>query len=134
MKGRAPTRIEERRFLEIQDRGCVICYIEAQLQERDWLPEPCDIHHTNGRNNHLETYGNCPWHHRGIRKNEFDYLEMKRVFGPSMVRSPREYRERYGTEQYLLSFQNAMLLQSVEQLARGDLWAEAKTRPSASKT
>ena len=127
MKGRKPTKTEERRFLEIQDRGCVPCFIEAHLQGRAWVPEPCDIHHTNGKDDHIATYGNCPWHHRGIRKNEFDYLEMKRIYGPSMVRAPREYRERYGREPDILSLQGLMLLQSVEQLSRGDIWDEAKT-------
>lgn len=86
---------------------------------RAWVPEPCDIHHTNGGDNHDETYGNCPWHHRGIRKNELDMLEMQIHFGPSLARNPKRYHDRYGSERELLAYQNAMLLQSVEQLQRG---------------
>lgn len=110
-----PNRQEQRRFLEIQDRGCVPCRIEAELQDRKWIPEPCDIHHVQQANrtgDHLHTYGSCPWHHRGIRKNDLDYLEMQRIFGPSMARNPRRYHERYGDEGYLLAYQNALLLKS----------------------
>jgi hypothetical protein len=117
MYGKTKTKAEERRFLNIQDRGCVPCYLESKLQERDWSPEPCDIHHTDGQD-HLKTYGNCPWHHRGFRKFQFDDVEMVRIFGPSMARHPAKYRARYGSEDSLLAIQNKMLVKSVEDLAR----------------
>lgn len=83
---------------------------------RKWVPEPCDIHHTNGGNNHLETYGNCPWHHRGVPKCDLRAADMALIFGPSMAERPHEYRERYGSEADILASQKTMLLKSVEQL------------------
>jgi hypothetical protein len=117
MLGKNRTKAETKRFDEIQQRGCVPCYLEARLQERKWVPEPCDIHHTDGQDHSL-TYGNCPWHHRGIRKNELDMLEMQRIFGPSLARNPARYRARYGDENAILAIQNRMLLKSVETLER----------------
>ena len=92
----------------MKNAGCVPCWLEAKLQERDYEPEPADIHHTNGQN-HDMTYANCPWHHRGVRKGQFDMLEMQRSFGPSMARNVERYRARYGTETELLAFQEVML-------------------------
>jgi len=117
MQGKNRTKAESRRFDQIQQRGCVPCYLEAKLQERKWVPEPCDIHHTEGQN-HAMTYGNCPWHHRGLRKFELDLLEMQNKFGPSLARNPARYRARYGTEDDLLAIQNRMLVKSIEELAR----------------
>jgi len=115
MLGKKRTKAEQRRFEQIQERGCVPCYLEARLQGRQWVPEPCDIHHTTSQN-HLKTYGNCPWHHRGVRKSEFDMLEMQNNFGPSLARNPARYRARYGSEGDLLAIQNAMLLKSPQDL------------------
>ena len=79
------------------------------MQGREHIPEPPDIHHTNGGDNHDDSYANCPWHHRGVRKCELDYLEMKINFGPSMDREPERYHSRYGSESEMLAFQSAML-------------------------
>ena len=92
----------------MQDAGCVPCWLEARLQEREYIPEPPDIHHTEGQN-HDKTYANCPWHHRGVRKSNLDYLEMQKYFGPSMARNPDRYHCRYGSEQDLLKYQETML-------------------------
>lgn len=117
MLGNARKIAEQKRFDSIQERGCVPCFLESCLQGRKWVPEPCDIHHSDGQE-HMQTYGNCPWHHRGIRKNELDMLEMQNIFGPSMARNPARYRARYGTEPDLVAIQNTMLLKSVQRLAR----------------
>lgn len=117
MLGKSRTKAQKARFEAIQERGCVPCYLEACLQQRQWVPEPCDIHHVNGQN-HDDTYGNCPWHHRGVRKNDLDMLEMQNNFGPSLARNPARYRARYGTDDDLLAIQANMLLKSVQQLSR----------------
>jgi len=115
MRGKNRTNAENKRFDQIQQRGCVPCYLEAKLQSRVWLVEPCDIHHTEGQNHSL-TYGNCPWHHRGLRKIGVAEWIMVENFGPSMAKSPKAYRARYGSESDILAIQNKMLLKSVEQL------------------
>ena len=119
MKGRKPTKPEEQRFDQIQERGCVPCFLEARLSGRRWEPEPCDIHHTNGKDNHLETYGNCPWHHRGVPKNDARPSAMTITHGPSLAVNPGRYRARYGTEADLLSYQDVMLIKSVHELQEG---------------
>lgn len=111
-----PTRDEERRFDEIQARGCVPCWLEAKLQGRKWIPEPCDIHHVQQANqcgHHRFTYGNCPWHHRGIPKNDLTDTQMRSIFGPSKAKEPKAYRARYGSEDDLLVYQERLLIQSL---------------------
>lgn len=95
------------------------CYIENQLRGRAYVPEPCDIHHTNGGNDHMATYGNCPWHHRGVPKNDMRPSDMVHIFGPSLAISPRGYRIRYGSESELLALQDALLLKSLAALQEG---------------
>lgn len=110
-----PTKSEERRFDAIQERGCVPCYLEASLQGRKWIPEPCDIHHVEQANkcgHHRLTYGNCPWHHRGVPKNDLLEDVMRANFGPSMAKEPKKYRARYGSEEDLLVYQANLLLKS----------------------
>lgn len=134
MRGKNRTKLEQRRFQEIQERGCVPCYLESIRRHREWQPEPCDIHHTAGGNNHLATYGNCPWHHRGIVKNDWPWKVMQDLFGPSMARSPREYRLRYGTEEYLVQLQNQLLGLQVWQIEQAALnaWQLEGTRNATS--
>jgi hypothetical protein len=115
MLSKKPTREEELRIRHIQDRGCVPCWLESKLQSRKWVPEPCDIHHAD-QDNWRHTYGNCPWHHRGVRKNNLSLYEMARVFGPSMALHPQKYRARYGTEDDLLAYQATLLLKSDSKL------------------
>lgn len=119
MRGRNRTKEEQNRFEEIQQRGCLPCFLESFLRKRlSYEPEPCDIHHTSGGNNHLATYGNCPWHHRGVPKNDLTAKEMKAVFGPSMAINPKEYRQRYGCERTLLDLQNNLLKVQPENLIK----------------
>jgi len=113
MLGKSRNKKQKRRFELMQEAGCVPCWLESRLQGRDYIPEPPDIHHTDGQNHDL-TYANCPWHHRGVRKNELDYLEMQVNFGPSLARNPERYRSRYGTESQILAFQEAMLREYCE--------------------
>lgn len=117
MLGRARTRLEQKRFDEIQLRGCVPCWLESKLQGRKWYVEPCDIHHTDSQD-HSKTYGNCPWHHRGVCKNELTATVMTGVFGPSMAYDPLRYRARYGTEDEMLVFQSRLLLKSANEYMR----------------
>ncbi len=117
MMGPYRTRADNYRFHEIQDRGCVPCFLEARITGREWVPQPCDMHHVI-QDDHQMTYGNCPWHHRGVAHSWSNSWEMKLNFGPSMAIEPKKYRERYGSEAELLALQNKMLLQSVPSLMR----------------
>ncbi len=117
MLGRPPNRREQLRLHEIQDRGCVPCWLESKLQGREWFVEPCDIHHVI-QNDWSQTYGNCPWHHRGVCKNGLTTTIMNGVFGPSMAYDPLRYRSRYGTEAEMLVFQSRLLLKSADEYMR----------------
>ena len=92
----------------MQDAGCVPCWLESKLQGRTYIPEPADMHHIE-QGNHSQTYANCPWHHRGIRKDLATELQMREVFGPSMAKEPARYRARYGDETDLLRYQRTMI-------------------------
>ena len=116
-----PTREEERRFDAMQDRGCVPCWLEAKLQGRKWAAEPGDIHHVvqaDQCGHHSFTYLCCPWHHRGVPKNDLNDKQMRAAFGPSMVKEPAAYRARYGSEDDLLVYQERLLIQSLCDLGR----------------
>jgi len=117
MLGFRKTISEQRRFDAIQQRGCVPCWLEAKLQGRKWVVEPCDIHHVD-QSDEFKTYGNCPWHHRGVCKMGFNQQQMVENFGPSMAKEPGRYRARYGEESDILGFQAALLLKSPKEYLR----------------
>lgn len=112
MQGKSKTKAELRRFDEIQQRGCVCCYLEAQLVGRRYIVEPCDIHHVNQSarvGHHFDTVGLCPWHHRDVCKNDAPVSEMLYLFGPNMVRHRAEWVSRYGGNEKLLEVQAELL-------------------------
>lgn len=111
MLGNQRTENEQRRIDHIHEWGCVPCWLEAALQGRKWVPEPCDIHHVV-QGDHSQTYGCCPWHHRGMRKIGTAAFRMAELFGPSMAKEPERYRARYGTEDELLAYQRRLLIKS----------------------
>ena len=99
-KTKAPTKADKRRFLALQDYGCVCCRIEG-----DGHRDP-DIHHIveGGRRlGHQYTLGLCPYHHRGIQPDSFIY------HGPSLADGKRPFIKRYGTERFLLEYVNGQL-------------------------
>lgn len=115
MLGKSRTLQEQARITAIHERGCVPCWLESQLQNRKYKVEPCDIHHVD-QTSHMETYGNCPWHHRGVPKFGFDEFRCRNALGPSMAREPAGYKARYGSEVDLLAYQTAMLLKLPHEL------------------
>lgn len=101
---KAPTKAEQRRFLDLQEIGCMACRIEGSPGE------PSDIHHLvegGKRLGHSYTIPLCPWHHRGI--SELPANVATHQFGPSLARSKRAFVERYGTERALLRKANKLL-------------------------
>lgn len=59
MNGKTPNKTEKQWLDQITQLGCIVCL----LFERCFTP--CEVHHTNGGDNHLETIGLCFPHHRG---------------------------------------------------------------------
>ena len=70
--------------------------------------EPADVHHLlsgGRRRGHSYTIPLCPWHHRGTfaTTDEFTAREIEEMYGPSLARSPRKFREVFGTDEELLA-------------------------------
>lgn len=104
-------------MIDMQDAGCVPCWLESKLQGRKYIPEPGDMHHVE-QGKHSQTYSNCPWHHRGICKFMLAESRMRELFGPSMAKEPGRYRARYGDEADLLLYQQTMIAAHRKKWAR----------------
>jgi len=104
-----PNKAQQRRIMLIQDIGCVACRVRYPD-----IAEPCDIHHPPPQT-HDTAIGLCPWHHRGILKNDLGMWEMCQCFGPSMIHQRAAFRETFGTDQELLEMQNQMLAKTEEE-------------------
>jgi hypothetical protein len=105
-KAKAHTKADQRRFDQIQQIGCVPCLL------RGLGHNPPDIHHIidgGRRRGHSFTYGNCPYHHRGIVPFGHDEKKVKEIMGPSLAKNPKEYHEVFGSEEYLLEVQNMLI-------------------------
>jgi hypothetical protein len=66
---------------------------------------PPDVHHeTQGyRTGHNRTAFCCPYHHRGIVPAGESIQSMFDVMGPSLAIQPQQFRDRYGSDAYLIA-------------------------------
>lgn len=101
----------ERRFRLIYEIGCVACYVQGYFQ-------PCQIHHLNldqhagqERRGDAFTIGLCPWHHVGEPIAGATQKQCRIMFGPSMKHEPRAFRERFGSDDHQLRYQNYLIRQ-----------------------
>lgn len=108
----------QRRFVLMQEVGCVPCIIEGELRGKHRRGEPGDVNHLiyGYRRGHDFTVCECPWHHRGILKANLDALAMEVLFGPSRALNKRRFHARYGDDDTLLKRQN-------HELKKIDVWA-----------
>lgn len=80
----------------------------------DALNNPLEIHHLlsgGRRRGHSETVCLCRWHHQGD-KTLGDNVSLARqalIFGPSLAKEPRRFRELYGQDDELLTRQNQLV-------------------------
>lgn len=103
-----PTRAQQDRFRAIQALGCLPCILLGI-----W-GNPCDIQHVvegGKRLGHDETYGSCPWHHRGIAPGDWSARQAEESFGPSLAISRRRFAQQFGTERELLAKQDELIAQ-----------------------
>ncbi|GAB3388216.1 hypothetical protein GCM10027432_24300 [Lysobacter fragariae] len=64
--------------------------------------------HGQKRRGHDFTIGLCSWHHRGA--NAFGNPDLGlRTYGPSYALHARKFRETYGSDDQLLTYQNELL-------------------------
>jgi hypothetical protein len=113
--GRA-TKAQKARWADCRARGCVACHLNMvdHGMPRASYANDLEMHHLlsgGRRRGHDETICLCHYHHQGKRLPypENGYDEHSKVFGPSLGREPRRFREFYGTDDELLAYQQVML-------------------------
>lgn len=111
-----PTKAQIRRWNELRAHGCVACHInnvDKGLARASYSQE-LEIHHLlsgGRRRGHDDTVCLCHYHHQGKRLPYADagYREHAKAFGPCLEREPRRFREFYGSDDELLSYQQLIL-------------------------
>lgn len=101
------TKAQKRRFLRLQDVGCICCLKEG------FTGVPVDVHHLVDKGyrkhsgGHDATLPLCPWHHRGEPPSGLTVSEALFVAGPSLALNKKLFVQTYGTERELLEEVNA---------------------------
>lgn len=90
---------------------CIACEKEKMAQ-----PSRTEEHHLNtggraGQKRRGDDYSIplCGWHHRGAISPGRTASWMAYFFGPSLARSSKRFRDRYGTDDELLEIVNSRL-------------------------
>jgi hypothetical protein len=99
------TQADKRRFTAFQRIGCIAC-------RKRGISSQADVHHLlsgGRRRGHKFTIPLCPWHHRGNPPDSMAVKDASWVYGPSLARSPRKFREEFGTDAVLLNQTDLML-------------------------
>lgn len=103
----APTKAQLERWRIMQEIGCVTCYLSSR-----W-GVPADIHHvlSGGRRiSHSHVLALCPWCHRSVKPDtKLTTASFKEMYGPALDANPKEFQQRYGTQQELLEIQEALI-------------------------
>ena len=92
------TKADRARFDAFQTIGCVACRKRGIFNQ-------ADVHHLlsgGKRRGHQFTIPLCPAHHRGFNHNES-------MHGPSLAKSPRKFREAFGSDATLLALTNKLI-------------------------
>jgi len=101
MNGIKPNKENEKRFEDLRELGCVVCFLEGN----GWTP--AQIHHISGsksQEDHKRTIPLCYLHHIGDQQNPSNSAYVSR--------HPNKYRfeAEYGQEVELLAATNALLI------------------------
>jgi hypothetical protein len=98
---KAPTKAERDRFSYFASIGCICCRLAQQAD--------CGVteaHHLlsgNKRRGHAYTIPLGQWHHRGEPPQGLTAKQATMIFGPSLARMSRNFREQYGQDDALLA-------------------------------
>jgi len=65
--------------------------------------------HGQKRRGQDEVIGLNPYSHRGVPFNGLSLAQCRELFGPSLAREPRAFRETFGSDDALLAMQNDLL-------------------------
>lgn len=87
MNGRKPNKAEKEWLDQIIQLGCIVCLLEKLGAT------PCEAHHTNGGDNHFDTFGLCFPHHRSGK--DVEKYTSRHPF-------KKKFETRYGSEKELL--------------------------------
>jgi hypothetical protein len=106
-----PTKAQALRFEKLKRLGCIAC-----KKEQTHSPTP-DIHHLNlggragqKRRGHDFTIPLCVWHHAGRRfRDDVSPLAFRLIYGPSLAKQSKLFREIYGTDDELLAETNKLI-------------------------
>lgn len=101
-----PTKADRARFDALQNMGCIVSrlYLNRFAQ--------ADIHHLlsgNKRRGHQYTIPLSPWFHRGIPPIGLSAMQAAMIYGPSLAKSSKRFREMYGDDDSLLAEVNELL-------------------------
>jgi hypothetical protein len=102
---------DQRRMERLRHVGCVACLISTGRPNYN-----VDVHHLNEhgragqkRRGDAFTIPLCAWHHRGLPPNGKDSKWATEFMGPSLAKSSKAFRARYGTDDELLAMTNERL-------------------------
>lgn len=105
-----PTAAQRLRFDRIGNLGCIACRMRG-LGYR--VPEVHHLtitgRHGGKRAGHDATVGLCSWHHRGVPFYGMTAADSEALAGPSLARTPRQFREVFGQDARLLEYQNHLI-------------------------
>ena len=89
-----------RRFVELQQYGCLACRKLGFVQ-------PPDIHHQLSGGKRIGDHATiplCPYHHRGVWVDRFVRFSLAQAhLGPSLALEPKAFRTMFGTDEQLLA-------------------------------
>lgn len=102
-------KAREHRYTRLREMLCIACTLEG-------MPQPMfpEIHHLNGgghagqkRRGDEFTIPLCPWHHQGRPPDPMTTIAGAYIeYGPSLKHHSRQFREKYGSDDYLLTCVN----------------------------
>lgn len=100
------------RSLMVRRLPCIACQLFGVAHQ----PFPTEAHHLNlGGHAGQKRRGDefqiplCAWHHRGKQPKYVHSLVMPALYGPSLARQSKKFREAFGTDDALLARTNEML-------------------------
>lgn len=102
----APNKEQQHRQDLIRELGCIV----AMIRGHGFVG--CEIHHLTdcGRTiSQDHTIGLNPWSHRGVTFNNLTKEQCLNLFGPSLAKGSKPFREEFGGNDELLAIQNAVL-------------------------
>lgn len=107
--GRSLTKADEARRVKIHAGNCMACHQRGiDLTESGYV----QWHHLAGKTKpgcHQETIGLCQWHHQGRTMGDATHAYSRDYYGPSLAEGSKPFHDEFGTNDELLTLQNAIL-------------------------